>query len=57
MAMKMTIEYDIYGRTQQIPDSMFHNEQIIEIAKTNAEYELRREAVFGEIKHELLRHR
>lgn len=50
--MKMEIEYDIYGRTQEIPASVFDNEQVIEIAKTNAELDLRREGVFGDIKHE-----
>lgn len=54
MAMKMTIEYDIYGRTQEIPASIFDNEQVIEIAKTNAELDLRREAVFGKIKHQMV---
>jgi len=57
MAMKMTIEYDIYGRTQEIPAVYFNDEQMIKMAKTNAEFDLHRDGVFGEIKHETVRPR
>jgi hypothetical protein len=53
MAMKMTIEYEIFGRETFIAREVSDNEEVIQAAEKTAEYQLRAEGVFGEITHQI----